>query len=221
MCPGKDGHSQCMRAEYTATQLDFNEQISEMEPQRRSWHLMRHPGLCGLRAVICALIVLALCVVLTLIPRKGTDPEPVMNGTASVSHTLGPRRLRETANGYMASLSDSWMDHPSPPHPYATDMWWRLANHTVKEYGSKNCYVCTRGGSRGGARGAPAPVEIWLAPEVPLSCQSSLIYIKLSIGCVGSSFENQPAQRFLTTTVSAVFSVTVFVAFTGSTYSKL
>ncbi len=144
MCPGKDGHSQCMRAEYTATQLDFNEQISEMEPQRRSWHLMRHPGLCGLRAVICALIVLALCVVLTLIPRKGTDPEPVMNGTASVSHTLGPRRLRETANGYMASLSDSWMDHPSPPHPYATNMWWRLANHTVKEYGSKNCYVCTQ-----------------------------------------------------------------------------
>ncbi len=105
---------------------------------------MRHPGLCGLRAVICALIVLALCVVLTLIPRKGTDPEPVMNGTASVSHTLGPRRLRETANGYMASLSDSWMNHPSPPHPYATNMWWRLANHTVKEYGSKNCYVCTQ-----------------------------------------------------------------------------
>ncbi len=104
---------------------------------------MRHTGLCGLRAVICALIVLALCIVLTLIPRKGTDPEPVMNGTASVSHTLGPRRLRETANGYMASLSDSWMDHPSPPHPYATNMWWRLANHTVKEYGSKNCYVCT------------------------------------------------------------------------------
>ncbi len=143
-CILKDGHSQCMRAEYTATQLDFNEQISEMEPQRRSWHVMRHPGLCGLRAVICALIVLALCVVLTLIPRKGTDPEPVMNGTASVSHTLGPRRLRETANGYMASLSDSWMDHPSPPDPYATNMWWRLANHTVKEYGSKNCYVCTQ-----------------------------------------------------------------------------
>ncbi len=78
-----------------------------------------------------------------------------------------------------------------------------------------------RGGSRGGARGAPAPVEIWLAPEVPLSCQSSLIYIKLSIGCVGSSFENQPAQWFLSTTASAVFSVTVFVPFTGSTYSKL
>ncbi len=78
-----------------------------------------------------------------------------------------------------------------------------------------------RGGSRGGARGAPAPVEIWLAPEVPLSCQSSLIYIKLSIGCIGSSFENQPAQRFLSTTASAVFSVTVFVPFTGSTYSKL
>ncbi len=38
----------------------------------------------------------------------------------------------------------------------------------------------SRGGSRGGARGAPAPVEIWLAPEVPLSCQSSLIYIKLA-----------------------------------------
>ncbi len=75
----------------------------------------------------------------------------------------------------------------------------------------------SRGGSRGGARGAPAPVEIWLAPEVPLSCQSSLISIKLSIGCVGSSFENQPAQRFLsTTTASAVFSVTVFVPFTGS-----
>ncbi len=144
MCPGQDGHSQCMRAEYTARQLDFNEQISEMEPQRRSWHLMRHPGLCGLRAVICALIVLALCVVLTLIPRKWTDPEPVMNGTASVSHTLGQRRLRETANSYMASLSDSWMDHPSPPHPYATNMWWRLANHSVKEYVSKNCYVCTQ-----------------------------------------------------------------------------
>ncbi len=79
----------------------------------------------------------------------------------------------------------------------------------------------TRGGSRGGARGAPAPVEIWLAPEVPLSCQSLLIYIKLSIGCVGSSFENQPAQRFLSTTASAVFPVTVFVPFTGSTYSKL
>ncbi len=73
-----------------------------------------------------------------------------------------------------------------------------------------------RGGSRGGARGAPAPVEIWLDPEVPLSCQSSLIYI-----CVSSSFENQPAQRFLSTTASAVFSVTVFVPFTGSTYSKL
>ncbi len=82
--------------------------------------------------------------------------------------------------------------------------------------------LSSRGGSRGGARGALAPVEIWLAPEVPLSCQSSLIYIKLSIGWVGSSFENQPAQRFLsTTTASAVFSVTVFVPFTGSTYSKL
>ncbi len=144
MCPGNDGHSQCMRAEYTETQLDFNEQISKMEPQRQSWHLMRHPGLCGLRAVICALIFLALYVVLTLIPRKGTDPEPVMNGIASVSHTLEPRRPRETANGYMASLSNSWMDHPSPPHPYATNMWWRLANHTVKEYGSNNCYVCTQ-----------------------------------------------------------------------------
>ncbi len=144
MCPGKDGHSQCMRAEYTATQLDFNEQISEMEPQRRSWHLMRHPGLCGLRAVICALIVLALCVVLTLIPRKGTDPEPVMNGTASVSHTLGPRRLRETAMViWLAYLTPGWTIPALLIHTLL-NMWWRLANHTVKEYGSKNCYVCTQ-----------------------------------------------------------------------------
>ncbi len=47
------------------------------------------------------------------------------------------------------------------------------------------------GGSRGGARGAPAPAEIWLAPEVPLSCHSSVIYVSVK------SFEIQPVQRKL------------------------
>ncbi len=47
------------------------------------------------------------------------------------------------------------------------------------------------GGSRGGARGAPAPAEIWLAPEVPLSCHSSGIYVSVK------SFEIQPVQRKL------------------------
>ncbi len=89
-------HSQCMRAEYTATQLDFNEQISEMEPQRRSWHLMRHPGLCGLRAVICALIVLALCVVLTLIPRKGTPGS--ISAPAPPFFTEGDQSLKITVS---------------------------------------------------------------------------------------------------------------------------
>ncbi len=27
---------------------------------------------------------------------------------------------------------DSWLDHNDPPHSYATNMWWRLANNTVK-----------------------------------------------------------------------------------------
>ncbi len=49
----------------------------------------------------------------------------------------------------------------------------------------------TSGGSRGGARGAPAPAEIWLAPEVPLSCHSSGIYVSVK------SFEIQPVQRKL------------------------
>lgn len=62
-----------------------------------------------------------------------------MNGTASVKHTLEPKRVRDTANSYMASLSDAWMEHP-----YAMNMWWRLANHTVQEYGSQNCYVCAQ-----------------------------------------------------------------------------
>ncbi len=47
------------------------------------------------------------------------------------------------------------------------------------------------GGSRGGARGALAPAEIWLAPEVPLSCHSSVIYVSVK------SFEIQPVQRKL------------------------
>ncbi len=47
------------------------------------------------------------------------------------------------------------------------------------------------GGSRGGARGAPAPAEIWLAPEVPLSCHSLGIYVSVK------SFEIQPVQRKL------------------------
>ncbi len=35
------------------------------------------------------------------------------------------------------------MDHNDPPHSYATNMWWRLANYTVKTRGMKgNCYVC-------------------------------------------------------------------------------
>lgn len=59
-------------------------------------------------------------------------------------HILGPRRVRETAMDNIASLSESWMDHPSPPHPYATNLWWRFTNHTVKEYGSQNCYVCAQ-----------------------------------------------------------------------------
>ncbi|XP_016338188.1 uncharacterized protein LOC107685937 [Sinocyclocheilus anshuiensis] len=105
---------------------------------------MRHPVIGGLRATSCVLIVLSLWIVLPLIPRKGSDPEPVMNGTASVIHTLGPRRVRETANDYIASLSESWMDHPSPPHPYTMNMWWRLTNHTVKKNGLENCYVCAQ-----------------------------------------------------------------------------
>ncbi len=27
---------------------------------------------------------------------------------------------------------DSWLDHNDPPHSFATSMWWRLANYTVK-----------------------------------------------------------------------------------------
>ncbi len=27
---------------------------------------------------------------------------------------------------------DSWLNHDDPPHSYATNMWWRLANYTVK-----------------------------------------------------------------------------------------
>ncbi len=50
--------------------------------------------------------------------------------------------------------------------------------------------VCS-GGFRGGARGALAPAEIWLAPEVPLSCHSSVIYVSVK------SFEIQPMQRKL------------------------
>ncbi len=46
-------------------------------------------------------------------------------------------------------------------------------------------------GPEGGARGAPAPAEIWLAPEVPLSCHSSVIYVSVK------SFEIQPVQRKL------------------------
>ncbi len=39
---------------------------------------------------------------------------------------------------------DSWLDHDDPPHSYATNMWWRLANYTVKSSNMKgNCYVCT------------------------------------------------------------------------------
>ncbi len=39
---------------------------------------------------------------------------------------------------------DSWLDHDDPPHSFATNMWWRLANYTVKTSGMKgNCYVCT------------------------------------------------------------------------------
>ncbi len=51
--------------------------------------------------------------------------------------------------------------------------------------------ISCSGGSRGGARGAPAPAEIWLAPEVPLSCHSSVIYVSVK------SFEIQPVQRKL------------------------
>uniref|UniRef100_A0A671RGU6 Uncharacterized protein n=1 Tax=Sinocyclocheilus anshuiensis TaxID=1608454 RepID=A0A671RGU6_9TELE len=36
------------------------------------------------------------------------------------------------------------MDHPSPPHPYTMNMWWRLTNHTVKKNGLENCYVCAQ-----------------------------------------------------------------------------
>ncbi len=28
---------------------------------------------------------------------------------------------------------DSWLDHDDPPHSYATNMWWRLANYTVRQ----------------------------------------------------------------------------------------
>ncbi|RXN14305.1 envelope poly [Labeo rohita] len=115
-----------------------------MEQQKQSWHLMRHPVLCALRATTCALIVLSLWIVLPLMPQKGSDPEPVISGTASVKHALGPRRVREMPNDYAASFTESWMDHPSPSHPYATNMWWRVINHTVKQYGSDNCYVCAQ-----------------------------------------------------------------------------
>ncbi len=37
---------------------------------------------------------------------------------------------------------DSWLNHDDPPHSYATNMWWRLANYTVKTSDMKgNCYV--------------------------------------------------------------------------------
>ncbi len=52
-------------------------------------------------------------------------------------------------------------------------------------------YIIDSGGSRGGARGALAPAEIWLFPEVPLSCHSSVIYVSVK------SFEIQPVQRKL------------------------
>lgn len=106
-----------------------------MELHRRPWPPMRHPGLCGLRATTWILFFLSLLIVLPLTPKKGSDSEPVMmtNDTASANHTLRPRRVRETANDFVASLSESWMDHPSPPHPYATNLWWRLTNHTAKK----------------------------------------------------------------------------------------
>ncbi len=65
-------------------------------------------------------------------------------------------------------------------------MLWNL------KYSSQDFqHTSTSGGSRGGARGAPAPAEIWLAPEVPLSCHSSGIYVSVK------SFEIQPVQRKL------------------------
>ncbi len=64
-----------------------------------------------------------------------------------------------------------------------------MLQQLVSHPGSRN--VEASGGSRGGARGAPAPAEIWLAPEVPLSCHSSGIYVSVK------SFEIQPVQRKL------------------------
>ncbi len=68
---------------------------------------------------------------------------------------------------------------------------WSSGQPTVQRPGSSRGIPVGSGGSRGGARGAPAPAEIWLAPEVPLSCHSSGIYVSVK------SFEIQPVQRKL------------------------
>ncbi len=37
---------------------------------------------------------------------------------------------------------DSWLDHDDPPHSYATGMWWRLANYTLKTSDMKRSLLC-------------------------------------------------------------------------------
>lgn len=73
----------------------------------------------------------------------------MMNGAASLNHTLQPRRVRETLNDHLASLgldlSDSWMEHPSPPHPYATNMHVVVTNlpYSKGKWGKKLLCVFT------------------------------------------------------------------------------
>lgn len=61
-----------------------------------------------------------------------------------ISHNKSRLRQKRHQEELVNRSLSTWMDYESSPHRYASNLWWRLINHTVRINNRRNCYVCAQ-----------------------------------------------------------------------------